>query len=681
MGKVYFIFGVHNHQPTGNFEHVFKQAYDSCYFPFISTLCEFPRIKFSIHNSGCLYDWIGLNHPEYMERLKKMNKAGRIEVISGGYYEPILPLILDSDKQNQIKLMNEFIKSKIGSRPGGLWLTERVWEQYLARTINSCGLNYTFLDDTHFRWAGLTNKEFFGYYTTEDNAMGINVFPISKALRYKIPFSKPEEAIKILEGFAQSDDILITLFDDGEKFGLWPHTYEWVYEKEWLRRFLSLLDKSPLIETILPRDAVKKFKTEGIVYFPAASYEEMGEWVLEPEDYFNYAIVKDLLQGNVKFSQCLNFLRGGTFRNFYRKYPRLNYMHKRMLNLSEKINRDCDYRKDKKIFHQLWKAQTNCGYWHGVFGGFYLGHIRASIYENIIRAENLYDAQKSTKEIIFSEEDIDFDGNKEAILKNKEVICCFSRKGASLLELSWRGEAINLVNTVTRRPESYHKKIREKMKSNARSASSIHEVVTQKDGDLDKFLIYDKYARLMLVDHFLDKNLTLDSFNKQNGVFTLSNEVYDFSAKKKTNEVILGYRHDREQVSFSKEVYFSKYAGFDVRYKFDKKNYLNIYDFGIEFNISLPSLDDLYLRGENMEVSLVNQNQFSKLSSFSMVDNYRKVCLDFSFSRADIFTMPLYSVSSSESGFEKVYQQLVFVFILKDERNDFDISLRLKKIK
>ncbi|MBU0878162.1 MAG: 4-alpha-glucanotransferase, partial [Candidatus Omnitrophica bacterium] len=161
MSKVYFLFGVHNHQPTGNFSHIFEQAYQRCYFPFISLLEKFPKVKFSLHNSGCLYDWIKEFKKEYMQILKKLVKRGQAEVVSGGYYEPILPLISDEDKIGQIHMMNEFIRKEFNSKPRGIWTTERVWEPYLARIINACGLKYTFLDDTHFRFAGLQEEEFF----------------------------------------------------------------------------------------------------------------------------------------------------------------------------------------------------------------------------------------------------------------------------------------------------------------------------------------------------------------------------------------------------------------------------------------------------------------------------------------------------------------------------------------
>jgi len=676
MGKLYFIFGVHNHQPVGNFPHIFKEAYEKCYFPFLSILEDFPKVKFCLHNSGPLYDWMKEHGRDYLSLLKKMVKRGQVEIISGGYYEPILPIVSDCDKYGQIKLMNDFVEKEFLNKPGGIWTAERVWEPYLARVIANSNLKYTFLDDTHFRFAGLKCNEFFGYYTTEDEGSPVSVFPISKTLRYKIPFSEAEEAFNVLNGLRRREDVLVTLFDDGEKFGLWPGTYDWIYNKEWLKKFLTLLSSSDSVVTITAREALEKFNTNGIVYLPTASYEEMGEWVLEPQNFFAYEGLKDLLKVSGKFEEYKDFVRGGFFRNFYHKYPRLNYMQKKMLYLSRKINTMANPQVHKKIFSSLYKAQTNCGYWHGVFGGFYLGHIRSAVYENLIEAENLLDEKCKPEKISVDSVDLDLDGNSEIILKNSKLICCFSQKGASLCEMSLRNPAINLVNTITRQEESYHRKILQNVNQEG-AVSTIHDIVKQKDKDLDKFLIYDRYERLSLMDHLLDKDITVDDFNLQKGINTLSDELYDWNMKKEKQKAVINCNFENDGLSFAKIIDFSEKCGIDVSYKFNRKNILKDYNFGIEFNISLLSPNDIFAKIGNEQIALSELKEFKEAGSFTVLDTFKKLTLNFTFDKARILSMPVYSVSSSESGFEKVYQQTAILFIFK-QKDTLKFSLDIK---
>ncbi|MDD5583442.1 MAG: DUF1926 domain-containing protein [Candidatus Omnitrophica bacterium] len=677
MGKVYLVFGVHNHQPVGNFDHVFKDAYDHCYHPFLSLLSQFPKIKCSVHNSGPLYDWMLKNAKEYLDVLKQLAKRGQVEIISGGYYEPILPLICDKDKYGQINLMNEFIKKEFSQKPQGIWIAERVWEQYLAQVLHNAGLKYTFLDDTHFRYAGLKQKEFFGYYTTEDDAKPILVFPICKTLRYKVPFSQAHEAIELLNGFAGEEDVLVTLFDDGEKFGLWPNTYEWVYEKEWLKKFFTMLQDSDTIETITPGQALLKFSSQGLVYLPTASYEEMGEWVLEPQAAAAFDDLKEFLKNNGRDVEASAYLRGGYFRNFYRKYSRLNYMHKRMLSLSRKVHA-AQQAAPKEALKSLWKAQTNCGYWHGIFGGFYLNHIREAVYRNLIAAENLLDS-KHKGAVAFEEEDIDLDGNNEIIVKNSKMICSLSRRGASFLELSLRDPAFNLLNTITRQEESYHAKIRAHVTQEANEHATIHDVVKQKENDLDKFLIYDSYERHGLVDHLLDRNFSLDGFNYQRGMLSLGNDLYDVKASKGKGGVKLSCHYAGKDLDFSKVIEFSNLPGFKTLYTFNKKNALNNHQFGVEFNLSLPSFNDIYRKEKKGDVTLATARAWAETEEFSIIDYHKKILLTFHCDKTQIFTMPVYSVSSSESGFERVYQEISVLFIAKS-RNTFGLSLFVEPI-
>src|SRR6056297_2987757 len=95
--KVIFSFGIHNHQPVGNFDHVIEDAYQKAYFPFVEVMNEFPDIPFALHNSGILWDWISRNHKEYLEIIRGMTGRSQLEILSAGYYEPILSIIPEKD--------------------------------------------------------------------------------------------------------------------------------------------------------------------------------------------------------------------------------------------------------------------------------------------------------------------------------------------------------------------------------------------------------------------------------------------------------------------------------------------------------------------------------------------------------------------------------------------------------
>lgn len=660
MSKVYFLFGIHNHQPAGNSYLAIEEAFEKCYLPFFSVLEEFPKIKCNVHISGTLYDWILENHPSFMDTLKRLEERKQIEIVGGGYYEPLLPIISDEDKFAQIRLMNDFIKKQFGKYPSGLWIAERVWDPHLASIINKAGLKYTFLDDNHFYSAGLQSKDLTGYYITEDSFKSLAVFPINERLRYRIPFSLASEAVGILRSFQRKkEDVLITLFDDGEKFGSWPSTYEWVYEKGWLKKFFSLISQNDkFIETITASEAIKKFSPAGVVYLPNSSYREMDEWVLEPEEFHRYGELVKYINKHPNADKFKKFIRGGFFRNFYRKYPRLNYMHKRMLYLSEKARKIASIKKDKEIFKHIFMSQCSCGYWHGLFGGFYLKDVRSAIYENMIKAEKELERKYEKKSLVMEKADLNLDLVPEAVIRNRYLTAVFSHKGAALLELDYKDRNFNLLNTITRREESYHGKIK---------------------GKARRDLVYDKYERLGFIDHLLSKKFSLKDFDRQKRLETLSNSPYKLNINERKDLIELNYQYENKKLAFSKKIIFIDKPVIKSEYIFEKNDILKKSNFAVEFNIFLESQDKVVFYAGKKKIYLKKGIVFRKIRSLKMADYFKGIQLQFDFERSDVFILPVYSICSAQIGVEKVCQQAAILFVKKNKGKMFKVSLNVRE--
>ncbi|MBI2845090.1 MAG: alpha-amylase, partial [Chloroflexi bacterium] len=282
--SIYLGLAIHSHQPLGNFPFVFAEAYQNAYLPFLEILERHPRIKISLHYSGPLRDWIAAEHPDFIKRLASLVARGQVEIMTAGYYEPILVSIPEADRQGQIRKLSQTIQADFGYQPVGAWLTERVWEPSLAKNLAQAGVEYTVVDDHHFRGAGIEG-EIQGYYITEDEGYALKVFASSQHLRYTLPWHEVEEAIGWLKDQAVSGPPRIAVMgDDGEKFGLWPGTQKLVWEDEWLERFFQKLEESePLIQTITLAEYARTKPAAGRIYLPTASYIEMTEWALPPE--------------------------------------------------------------------------------------------------------------------------------------------------------------------------------------------------------------------------------------------------------------------------------------------------------------------------------------------------------------------------------------------------------------
>ena len=67
---------LHNHQPIGNFEDVFEQAYRDSYLPFLDVFERYQDLSITLHTSGPLMEWLDANHPEYLDRVMTLVADG-----------------------------------------------------------------------------------------------------------------------------------------------------------------------------------------------------------------------------------------------------------------------------------------------------------------------------------------------------------------------------------------------------------------------------------------------------------------------------------------------------------------------------------------------------------------------------------------------------------------------------
>jgi alpha-amylase len=688
MNKIYLAFGVHNHQPVGNFDEVFEQVCRQCYFPYLRLLKRYPDFRSSLHFSGVLLEWILAHHPYIAGEIQELVARGQVELLTGAYYEPILPVIPDRDKLGQIKKYSEFLQARFGVKPRGLWLAERVWEPHLPAVLHEAGIQYTVLDDTHFKYAGLNEDELFGYYLTEEQGRTINLLPIAKRLRYAIPFEKPSVTIEYLRETARTHPHAVVVYaDDGEKFGSWPETYESVWEKGWLEAFLAELDKHRAWLTVIPLgEVMRRLPPLGRIYLPAASYAEMSEWALPTDAGRRFEDFLHQLHETGDEKKYGIFTRGGIWRNFLTKYPEANQMHKRMLAISDKIE---DWSKKTSsgdpglttARDHLWQAQCNCGYWHGVFGGLYLPHLRAAIWEHLIAAEQLVNRASAKNGVFAAVEklDLDADGRDEILLANDKVFACLKcDAGGSLVEYDLYDERINLIDGLTRREEIYHRKVAQaKFKpageKSAEDSVSIHERITKKEENLERFLTYDWYRRASFLDHFFGASANCDGFAHnefpEQGDFVNQAYAGETGAGNGAKHAVLRRRGGvwvgSEHVPVEVEKTFGIRPGdplMHVAYRVT-----NCWDrplvmrFGIEFCAALQSNKRpgtaMYFDGGADTSPLNSTGVRGYHRHWEIIDTHRDLAISVEADRpAEWWYFPLYTVSLSEDGFERSYQ-------------------------
>jgi len=696
----------HNHQPIGNFDGVFEQAYQDSYLPFLDVFEPYDRLQIAIHTSGSLMEWLDANHPEYVDRLASLVAAGRLEIVGGAYFEPILTMIPSRDRIGQITTYTSWLEQRLGATIRGMWTPERVWEQSLASDLVRAGIHYTILDDFHFKNAGLSQEQLHGYYVTEDDAQILNVLPGSEPLRYKIPFQEAGESLNYLRSVAKQHPGAVVVFgDDGEKLGTWPGTKEHVYDNGWLRQFFDALsDASDWLKVTTPSEAIRSVPPLGKLYIPEGSYREMTEWALPAAKIEQYEEAHHKLVEQGQWEQIAPFVRGGYWRNFKVKYPETGTMYARMQLVSRRLQQAIEGGAVGDLLEQarleLYRGQCNCSYWHGAFGGIYLPHLRNGVYKHLIAADNLLDQvegrgpQSDAQPWVDLEaDDFNLDGRAEARLANNRLTTFVAPvEGGQIYELDVKSICHNLLATLTRRPEAYHRKVLQGPSNAEGDVSSIHDQVVFKQEGLDQRLGYDTWTRNSLIDHFFLTDVSLHEI--ASGTATEQGDFvhgpYDAKLRRSADRVQLQMTREGniagQPIRVTKGVTLrSSSETLEIAYLIeDLPNDLALF-FAPELNFAgLPSgADDRFFRDRNGNGlgQLGEQLDLSNVRELGLVDQWLGIDVGLGFDRdTAIWTYPVETVSQSEGGFELVHQSVAVVphwQLVPDVNGCWSVTIRL----
>ncbi len=664
MQKTALLLGLHCHQPVDNFHEVLDEAIEKSYLPFFEVAQAYPEFIFSVHYSGWLLEYIRDHAPKLFALMQKLAKRGQVEFLTGGFYEPILASIPSRDRRAQIDKLSDFIEAYFGQRPKGLWLTERVWDGAIARDLVKCGIEYVVVDDYHFISSGFDVENLNGYFLTEEGGKRLKLFPINKHLRYQIPFAPEAEPVAYLEEIASEQVSAGVIFDDGEKFGIWPKTHEWVYEKGWLKRFIEVVLESDKIETMQYREYLKRACPISLAYLPTTSYFEMGEWSLRAEDAVKMEKIREALSERFSVEEIEKFVKGSIWKNFLVKYYESNQIHKRMLSLSKKRL------DDEAYLEELYKAQCNDVLWHGVFGGIYLPNLRDNAWRFIIGCENIAHSKSGKTRIEI--DDANCDGYDEIKCVTDDLICVFdTRVGGALCELDVRDKAFNFANTLTRYNEAYHTHIREACEHEQQHTvpkeeegiSTIHNETIENPQQYLPYLIEDWYLKNSFVDHIVDEGFSLEDFQKcrfrEYGDF--ANQPFTITKVKKRGFTLMReggiYEGDhRSAASLRKRFRLEKNT---IDFKTTLKSERAGLYYLMEHNFHFADSRAVEIEGEKF----AKEHILLAKESLELHDPYTGKRIYFSFNQpVDVYIYSLDTLSQSEAGFELTNQGLTLGF-------------------
>jgi len=670
--SVSLLFGVHAHQPVGNFPEVMEDAHQRCYKPFLETVHRYPEFKFALHSSGWLLEWLMLNHPQDMALLREMAQRGQVEFFGAGDMEPVLAVIPYRDRLSQLAAMSDRIEQYFLQRPQGAWLTERVWEATVVPALADSGIQYVMVDDYHFLCAGTPREKLIGYHTTEEDGRVLDLYPISEALRYRLPFSPAHEAVGYIESLAEDGDHAAAIyFDDIEKFGIWPETYEWVYGRGWLKDFIEGVLASKTIRSRHFADHHREAPTQGVAYLPTVSYSEMGEWTLPAGAAQRYSELVHAAQHEGVLERDRPFIRGGIWKNFFSRYAESNWMHKRMLGVSARLAQLPADQIRQDLVQLLHEAQANDAYWHGLFGGLYLPHLRRAVWHAIIQLERRLDSLQERPDT--STGDLDLDGIHEVFMRSLAMQAVVRPDSdAAVIELSSYPLAQNFGDTLRRYEEHYHEKARAGAAAAKEHAgegiASAHDIVRFKHPIEPADLVPDTRSRGMFIETYTDLEAKLPvSYQSQvvqgNAVLCLG----------QAGETRIG------------KIFGVKDNKLSANLKINPKAGSSGGRISTRLNIAMPCCDGpagRYVVNGEIPGGFGQTFTWNKLGGLVLEDHYLKGAVGLTINPpAKVKVQPHYTVSQSEAGFEKIMQAVELTLTWEvDGPTEVGVQLELKSL-
>jgi len=420
--KLNVILCAHGHLPPGTSETDFEILYNTGIKPLISALDKFPKINMVFHYSGVVLNWIERRHPELFMLLEDLFNRKQAELLGGGFYHPVLPLLPLTDKIGQIEMLTTYLRKQFGKRPTGCLIPAMSWEQDLVGPLNSCGMGYTFLEDEQFSSSGIKAEEG-GIYSpciTEDQGKLIMVFPMAVALGRELR----REPLKILEGLLdklpKNGEEEVIVFPISAEDGLAHNDNP--PQAEYEKLFEVFSSASLRVKFTLPSRVYKNLHFLGKNYFS-------GAWTL------GHNSVKTAHQAIHP-------------RQFLVKHPEAGGIYAKMIHVHTMINNQLrgDKTRKRTALEELWKAQDS-----GIFRlsspGLFHSPVRKAAYRSLLEAEKIIrETRKITPSL--SVFDFDLDGEGEYIFQDEKLNCCVRPRGASVFELDYFPCTWNYLDTM-----------------------------------------------------------------------------------------------------------------------------------------------------------------------------------------------------------------------------------------
>lgn len=507
---------LHHHQPVGNFPEVLEACYAKCYGPILEALERHPGVRMTLSYSGPVLLYFLEKQPQALERLRLCLARNQIELLAGGFYEPVLVSLPPDDAVAQLKKSTDWIAKNLNHRPKGAWLAEAVWEPGLVPLLKQAGLDFTLLRSERFFQAGLPESALGGHYITEHHGETFRIFPHDPTLGRLLPDQPLDEVFAFLRRVSRRSGFqTLTMADLAERWGVWGNSHERIQKSGYLEKWFERLEgASDWISLQTFSENLSQETPLGVCYVPGGVNWDLGAWSLPAESRQQYLQARRSLEVRHDANHFLPYFRAGSWNGFKSRFLQSRLMQLRGIQLKAALEKtSLAPAEAAHLADLLHQAQCNTAYWHGASGGIYLPHLRQAVWQRLLAVEkSLRQAQSGWKA---EEGDFDADGRSEIRVGSSSVVWGLAPAyGGACYEWSLLDCCQNVATCLARSPEPALP---------ASPTLPAPQPASPKDWS----------ERFCFLDHFVDRHVTAEEFmsNKYREMGDFVNQPYQVLEK------------------------------------------------------------------------------------------------------------------------------------------------------
>lgn len=520
--SVHICFGVKSSMIDSFQSDVLEKEYQNIYKPVAKFLYSHPAFCLSFSFNGPQFEFYRRKHPEFIEILQMLIGRKQIEILGGGFYDPVFPLLFPRDRTGQIELLSSSIREAVGKRPRGLSMCASIWESSLLPCFSTCGMEFVMLDETLVP----PEKNTCIPLIMSDKGKSIIILPVENSLKPQpnvqisgfidAVTAKVQKSQRNSEPHIQSGEKVISIqFSHKELKKL--------LESGWLENLSTVISDEKNEKCILsiPSNVVKTSVVFQPVFIPAGMSGEIAQWAIKP-----YKAVKTTSYFPV------------TIYDFLQLYPQSRALYDRMMYVSMLVNQSHGDKIRKKVARdKLWEAQNGNSFICTAEGAFVNSSFRQNSYKNLVEAEKIVRECNEFEESV-SCFDYNGDGLNEYIIRMQNYFAAVNLLGGAIREFDLMQASGNYADNLSRVQEFEN--------------------------------CNDNYERGLFVDHiFTDEEFSEYLLNKPTGNGVFSKMIYTeskFSAQHKEIQLsVCALFKNRQNVSLRKKILASS-SGLTIQY-------------------------------------------------------------------------------------------------------------------